>query len=449
MKILHVTLGNPKNHQGGLNEYCNELMKTENSLGYDTVLLIPGKTTIFKKTRIRQISKLEYAIDNPLPVAITYGIDLPSRYMLRTDESIYDKWLEKVQPDVIHIHSIQGIHKEFFKAASEKKIPIIFTTHDYYPICCKCNFVTFENKQCDGPNAKKCATCNFNTGLSSYKQMVIQSKIYQKCKNTRIISTIKKDYILHREDQDVSQKLRIPNAEDIDAFDKLINYYRNIMSFMTIIHANSIATCKIYRTYFTESKCEVIPITHSNINKSIHIRKDKQIIHFGYFGGMNKLKGYDQIISVCKLLADIPGWNIELYGGLYSSYIKGEHINTHGYFSQENAKDAWASIDVLIVPSQCRETFGFAVLESLSYGVPVICSDLVGSKYLIESIDKNDIYPYSNTEILASRMKQYLNKKFYDEQVKKLENIKLPANMREHAKRMVSLYKKAEKYAKE
>ncbi len=39
--------------------------------------------------------------------------------------------------------------------------------------------------------------------------------------------------------------------------------------------------------------------------------------------------------------------------------------------------------DVLIAPSVWYETFGFTVLEALSYGVPVIVSDHVGAKDIV------------------------------------------------------------------
>ena len=39
--------------------------------------------------------------------------------------------------------------------------------------------------------------------------------------------------------------------------------------------------------------------------------------------------------------------------------------------------------DVLVAPSIWYETFGFTVLEALSYGVPVIVSDHVGAKDII------------------------------------------------------------------
>ena len=57
-------------------------------------------------------------------------------------------------------------------------------------------------------------------------------------------------------------------------------------------------------------------------------------------------------------------------------------INEEG-FSQPELKDIFSNADVLVAPSVWYETFGFTVLEALSYGVPVIVSDHVGAKDIV------------------------------------------------------------------
>ena len=47
-------------------------------------------------------------------------------------------------------------------------------------------------------------------------------------------------------------------------------------------------------------------------------------------------------------------------------------------------KTFFNSIDLLVVPSH-REAFGLVAIESLAYGVPVICSNLGGTKEAIEN----------------------------------------------------------------
>ena len=50
-------------------------------------------------------------------------------------------------------------------------------------------------------------------------------------------------------------------------------------------------------------------------------------------------------------------------------------------------KNIFDVTDLLVVPSQWYETFGYTVLEALSYGVPVQVTDKVGAKDLVQCID--------------------------------------------------------------
>ena len=52
-------------------------------------------------------------------------------------------------------------------------------------------------------------------------------------------------------------------------------------------------------------------------------------------------------------------------------------------FDQNELDQIFSETDVLTAPSVWYETFGFTVLEALSYGVPVIVSDHVGAKDIV------------------------------------------------------------------
>ena len=55
----------------------------------------------------------------------------------------------------------------------------------------------------------------------------------------------------------------------------------------------------------------------------------------------------------------------------------------HKPYSYKELSNVMNQLDVVITPSECEETFGFTVLEALSYGIPVIVSEKVGAKDLI------------------------------------------------------------------
>ena len=59
------------------------------------------------------------------------------------------------------------------------------------------------------------------------------------------------------------------------------------------------------------------------------------------------------------------------------------YVKVHGRYTYKDLKTIFKETDVLIAPSIWYETFGFTVLEALSYGVPVIISGTVGAKDIL------------------------------------------------------------------
>ena len=71
MKILHVVLGNPYTHQGGLCRYCLELMESQKKVGDSVSVLYPREYITGKSPKIMKKKENEYYIFDALPVSIT------------------------------------------------------------------------------------------------------------------------------------------------------------------------------------------------------------------------------------------------------------------------------------------------------------------------------------------------------------------------------------------
>ena len=128
----------------------------------------------------------------------------------------------------------------------------------------------------------------------------------------------------------------------------------------------------------------MISITHRDI-KDHRKRKnfDHDVLRITYLGPAKPFKGFQFLIGVLDKLWQEDHGKFELH--IYTNTnVEREYI-THmqdGYpYSQ--LEEIFDNTDLLIVPSQWYETFGFTVLEALSYGVPVMVSDKVGAQDLL------------------------------------------------------------------
>lgn len=389
MKILHYALGFPPYRTGGLTKYSIDLMLTQVEQGHEVALLWPGEIPIVKKqTEIHRKKNWNgiksFEIINPLPVPLDEGILDVDAYIKKGDETVYSKFLQDYSPDVIHIHTLMGLHKEFIYAANELGIRMVFTTHDYFGLCPKVTL--FHNgKPCDDDHGCiDCIGCN-QSALSLYKIMVLQSPIYRKLKNTSIIKLLRgrhrKNFF---EETEIEIAASTENISEAQNYKKLREYYVSMLKIVDFIHFNSSVTEMVYNRYFHPKNSAVISITHRDI-KDHRIKKnfDHDVLRITYLGPAKPFKGFQFLIGVLdELWKETPSmFELHIYT---NTNVEKEYI-THkqdGYpYSQ--LKEIFDNTDLLIVPSQWYETFGFTVLEALSYGVPVMVTNKVGASDLL------------------------------------------------------------------
>ena len=110
----------------------------------NVIALYPGRIKIFSYDLVIESAKSRgfecYELINSLPLALFGGFTEPDEFMKKCDKRVYYNFLKKINPDIIHVHSLMGIHKEFFESAHELGIKIFFTSHDYYGLAPVPNF---------------------------------------------------------------------------------------------------------------------------------------------------------------------------------------------------------------------------------------------------------------------------------------------------------------------
>lgn len=392
MKILHYFLGFPPYRSGGLTKYAIDLMKAQ-VLGKNTVsALWPGqircvnkKTCIKKRKSINGIKN--YELINPLPVPLDEGINEFDAYMKSCDIHVYLEFLNSIKPDVIHIHTLMGLHKEFMDAAKKLKIRTIFTTHDYFGICPKVTLFRY-NRACENDHdCKDCVQCNYNP-LSLKKIQILQSPIYRILKNSSVVKQLRKH---HRKEffmNDSIPKIPITKVDTTILATKYRNlreYYINMLSAIDLIHFNSTVAESIYKKYFIPKSSCVLTITHEDISDNQKSNKwvPTEVLRITYLASAKPFKGFKVLKDALDELWEFGNHKFELkiFSQVQdpSPYMK---IQEEG-FKYDQLGNIFADTDVLVAPSVWYETFGFTVLEAISYGVPVIVSDRVGAKDVV------------------------------------------------------------------
>ena len=387
-KIMHYFLGFPPYRTGGLTKFAVDLMECQSE--YSKVIgMWPGKMKLFDKgTRIEFKKKYNeiYSAEliNPLPVPLDEGISEPRLFMSKGDIDEYKRVLERVRPQIIHLHTLMGLHEEFLLAAKELKIPIVYTTHDYFGICTKV-YLFADGRPCDvSKSCDECTACN-RSGLSYKKIMIMQSPIYKMCKNNPIVKLIRKKHRENYFDDNKKDDNDISVSEEIvQRYGELRTFYKRMLMHVDYFHFTSSVAEKIYKDFVPEIKGEVINITHRDIGDNRRIRTvDNSNIRFTYLAPAKPYKGFNILRQAMDELYDGGKTNFSL--NLYSPVSNPSgymNVKEDGY-SYSDLEAVFDNTDVLIAPSVWYETFGYTVLEAISYGIPVVISDRVGAKDIV------------------------------------------------------------------
>ena len=93
-----------------------------------------------------------YELINPLPVPILKGVFNPGLFTKTCDKNVLKNFLETIKIDIVHIHTFMGLYKEFLEVCKELGIKIVFTSHDYFGLCPKVNFIDYQGILCEDIN---------------------------------------------------------------------------------------------------------------------------------------------------------------------------------------------------------------------------------------------------------------------------------------------------------
>lgn len=385
MKILHYTVGLGENRGGGLTKYVDDLVACQ-SKDNSIMILYPGEYNLLSsKVSIKREKDKQgvpvYSIINPLSLPMMFGLKDKEYLTKHTPTSMWRNFFEENKIEVIHIHTMMGLYEEFINAANELNIPTIYTTHDYFGLCPKQTYV-YHNCKCKNWNScVDCPECN-KYAFSRKKTIIIHSKLFCKLRKNKLFLKIKGS-AKKKIEKTNNDSERIP-VNDLSFYKKLKYKYANAFSKIDWFHFNSSVSEQVFRRELPFLKGEIINISHKDVKDQ---RKEKKFeskkLRITYLGPATAVKGFDWLIETLDKVSLSNNnflLNIYTYAPLERSYLI-KHGDRYNYSQLKKIMD---ESDVLVAPSMWNETFGFTVLEALSYGVPVVVSDSVGAKDLVQ-----------------------------------------------------------------
>ncbi|MGN6478596.1 glycosyltransferase [Luteibacter sp.] len=299
-----------------------------------------------------------------LPFEGNPAFDFDNPYVTGAFREILRAW----QPDVVHLHSIQGFGVQLAEVCQAEGIPFVVTAHDAWWICARQFMITREGKYCHQRKVdlNVCASCVVNPALNPYRQFRLHEVLSQ------------------------ADRLIVPSQ-----FFKGLYVDNGFSAATTVVNKNGV----------------VPPRT-----KASRSTPGQRPLRLGFVGGEGPAKGSELIKQVLREMPEHTNYELLVVDGALNLGRRVIFETTWDIpgtlrivpaYTQETIDEFFEGVDVLLFPTQCKESFGLSVREAMIRDVWVIATDAGGAVEDIVPGENGDIVPLEDD---GARFKEALRR---------------------------------------
>ncbi|MBU8922102.1 MAG: glycosyltransferase family 4 protein [Bacteroidales bacterium] len=268
--------------------------------------------------------------------------------------------IDEVKPDIAHFHNIHGhLTTSIMGPLRRKKIPIVWTLHDYRLVCPNTTFLR------GGEICEKCLPRKYHHVLLG------------KCKKgSRAASLV---------------------AMMTTVFDRVSRVPARTSRFIT---PSAFLKGKLVEGRIDPAKISVIP----NFVDVQSFNTGREEDYFLYFGRISHEKGIDLLIEA---VSEMKVGRLKVVGeGPSSEELKklvkqtGAPVEFLGFRSGDELRSLLEGAMFVVVPSTWYENLPFSVMEALAAGKPVIATDIGGIPEMVEDEGNGLLFPLGDVAAL-------------------------------------------------
>jgi len=133
--------------------------------------------------------------------------------------------------------------------------------------------------------------------------------------------------------------------------------------------------------------------------------------YFGYFGGINYLKGFSVLYRAVRMLNQCSHGKVDIHATKFQNasentrdFLKKMGFVLYGKLDETNYENLYRHIRSVVVPSIWQEPLPYVVTEALLKGRIVIASNIGGIPEITEGCEGVQLFAVGNHEQLVDRM---------------------------------------------
>lgn len=334
-------------------------------------------------------------------------------------QDMHKRVFETSKPDVVHVHELSYHGPGVIQCALELGFPVVKTMHNYLDVCPQRDLMYNGAEPCtDFENGNKCVSCTKQMPTTSRFYHVVSQQL-ARTPHFRAGLRLVRDKMINVRNY---QGTPIGSASDgcqtamhhVSASDYLDrrHAYVRLLNNISAVHVYSTGCARVLEAHgINARKFQYVPVTTPTVDRLVPRapRLAREILTFGYRGGLSTHKGIDLLIDSFASL-DQRRARLIIYGDGDPRYVetlrkmsRNLNLEIRGRYEEKDLQAILSATDVGIVPSVWEEVFGLVGVEYLQAGVPIIGSRVGGiTDYLKDGVTGISFNPGNSVELISA-----------------------------------------------
>lgn len=277
-------------------------------------------------------------------------------------EQAFSELIEAWRPDVVHFHNVQSLSHRLIDLAEDAGLPTAMTLHDYWPLCFKHTRMLDEGRECDG-NGVACLGC------------------------LRALVDAPEVGVLER------------NAAVRSSFDRLRLMLAPARYLAARYEGDGVDGSRLRLHPYGIDLARFRPVAEARVARTP--------LRVGFVGYVGRHKGVLVLAEAARALSG--AFELVVFGGgaeegeLAARLAPlGQRARLRGPIPHARVHEAFAEVDVLVLPSLWPDNFPVSILEALASGVPVVASRAGGMPEQIREGVDGHLVPQGDVEALRA-----------------------------------------------
>ncbi|MEA2474926.1 MAG: hypothetical protein QOE06_2841 [Thermoleophilaceae bacterium] len=420
MRVLHVGWGFSPWRPGGLIFYAEDLMAAQVARGHEVAYLFAGRHyprisgPRLKRWRRDGVAMYEL-VNAPLVPGEGEGTRDPDRELNEGRmEAAFERALDELLPDVVHFQELHGLPSSYIDVAAAAGVPTLMTLQDYFPLCSTVRLVDAGGGLCtrldvgadcaarnagapEGPERLIARTFDYEKAALRRRLRVPQGASFRAL--NPLVGALYRRAAPAADAEpaaggqpaaDAAAPAAAPaNGALAAAFQRRRDVNVERLGRVGRLVAQSPRVAEIYRERgVSGDRIRTLRFTLAHIERlrPRALTRPPAPVTFATLNGcVDRTKGADVVAGALRALGErgLDGAFRLLVYGRVSGHVLPElernpAVELRGAYEREQVGELLDEVDVGIMPSVWEEAFGYAGVEMLAKGLPLIANPLGG-----------------------------------------------------------------------